>query len=220
MFESSKGVSGANIILFIFLALVAGMFAGTFLDRAKAETPVPSTVAIQSIDVPSPGTEPGEAGVTPSPVVETVAVGTSAPQFTLNDLFDDQQSYTLSDYLGRPVVLNFWASWCVPCRREMPALQATAARYEADGLMLLGMNQTSIDDLEAARAFVEELQLTFPQTRDDSGAASKAYQVVGIPTTVFVTPEGAVAHVHIGEMSLEQVDAYTERLVTGEPLQP
>ena len=100
---------------------------------------------------------------------ETVAMAAPAPDFTLPDLFDDSTLFTLSDYRGRPVILNFWASWCVPCRREMPALQATAANYADDGLLLLGMNQTYLDDLAAARVFVEELGLTFPNSRDDGG---------------------------------------------------
>jgi cytochrome c biogenesis protein CcmG, thiol:disulfide interchange protein DsbE len=151
----------------------------------------------------------------------TVAPGEAAPDFALPDLFDEPLLYRLSDYRGRPVILNFWASWCVPCRREMPALQTTAARYEADGLLLLGMNQTYIDDLEAARTFVKELGLIFPNTRDDSGSVgADAYQVIGIPTSVFINAEGEVVQIQIGEMSLEQLAAYSERLIAGEPLLP
>ena len=167
------------------------------------------------------------AGATPStektqPAArQTVALDEPAPAFSLPDLFEENTTYTLAGYRGRPVILNFWASWCVPCRREMPALQATAARYQADGLLLLGMNQTYLDDVAAARAFVEELVLTFPNTRDDSGAVGAgAYQIVGIPTTVFITPAGDVAHIQIGEMSLEQITAFTERLIAGQPLAP
>ena len=151
----------------------------------------------------------------------TVALNEAAPNFTLPDLSDAQKTHALSDYRGRPVILNFWASWCVPCRREMPALQDTAARYETQGLLLLGMNQTYLDDLATARAFVEELGLDFPNTRDLSGSVgADAYQVVGLPTTVFVRRGGTVAHIKIGEMSLEQITIFTERLIEGRPLQP
>ncbi len=152
---------------------------------------------------------------------ETVTVGERAPPFSLPDLFDEEETHVLDDYRGRPVILNFWASWCVPCRREMPALQETAARYEEAGVLLLGMNQTYLDDLAAARAFVEELGLNFAHTRDDGGSVgADAYRVVGIPTTVFITADGRVAHVQVGEMSLEQITTFTERLVDGRPLQP
>jgi cytochrome c biogenesis protein CcmG, thiol:disulfide interchange protein DsbE len=148
-------------------------------------------------------------------------LGKLRPDFALPDLFDEPLLYRLSDYRGRPVILNFWASWCLPCRREMPALQTTATRYEADGLLLLGMNQTYIDDLEAARTFVKELGLIFPNTRDDSGSVgADAYQVIGIPTSVFINAAGEVVQIQIGEMSLEQLAAYSERLIAGEPLLP
>lgn len=166
------------------------------------------------------GATPGTEG-TPPAAGQTLALDEPAPAFILPDLFEENTTYTLAGNRGRPVILNFWASWCVPCRREMPALQATAARYEADGLLLLGMNQTYLDDVAAARAFVEELDLTFPNTRDDSGAVgSGAYQIVGIPTTVFITPAGEVAHIQIGEMSLEQITTFTDRLIAGQPLAP
>jgi cytochrome c biogenesis protein CcmG, thiol:disulfide interchange protein DsbE len=164
---------------------------------------------------------PRPAGGSSIAAERTVALGEAAPDFALPDLFDEQLRYTLSDYRGRPVILNFWASWCLPCRREMPALQATAARYEAAGLLLLGMNQTYIDDLDAARTFVEELGLTFPNTRDDSGAVgADVYKVTVIPTSVFVNAEGEVVHIQIGEMSLEQITAYSEGLIAGQPSLP
>jgi cytochrome c biogenesis protein CcmG, thiol:disulfide interchange protein DsbE len=192
-------------------AVLPTPIAATGLPRVL--TPVASTRRSSSV-----GTAAGGPSIAPA---RTVALGEAAPGFALPDLFDEPLLYTLSDYRGRPVILNFWASWCVPCRREMPALQATASRYEADGLLLLGMNQTYIDDLDAARTFVEELGLTFPNTRDESGAVgADAYKVIGIPTSVFINAQGEVVHIQIGEMSLEQITAYSEGLIAGEPSLP
>lgn len=209
-------------------ALLPGSEVGSEPLPASAEaTPLavvatPRVVSIGREATPPPPAESSTAGETgPATAGHLVALAEPAPDFTLRDLFEEKTTYTLSAYRGQPVILNFWASWCVPCRREMPALQATAARYAADGLLLLGMNQTYLDDLAAARAFVEELGLTFPNSRDLSGAVGRdAYQVVGIPTTVFIDREGEVAHIQIGEMSLEQITSYTERLIAGQPLQP
>lgn len=228
-------------LLLIVLALLAGSFAGTFFIDGGSAGPVPSTqtpagvsagwdgagtlptpITLAAASRSAPPTAENKAlpGAT-TPAVRSVTLGAVAPDFTLPDLFDDETTYTLSDYQGQPVILNFWASWCVPCRREMPALQQTAARYEADGLVLLGMNQTYLDTLAEARAFVRELGLTFPTTRDDDGGTgARAYQVMGIPTTVFIMAGGDVAHIQIGEMSLEQITAYTEQLMTGQPIQP
>jgi thiol-disulfide isomerase/thioredoxin len=231
----------ARTLLLVVLALLAGSFVGTFFIDGGSAEPVPSTQTPAGVTAEGAG-----AGILPTPVtlanasssaprtaentalpgvatpaVHSVTLGAVAPDFTLPDLFDVETTYTLSTYQGQPVILNFWASWCVPCRREMPALQQTAARYKADGLVLLGMNQTYLDTLSEARAFVEELGLTFPTTRDDDGdIGARAYQVVGIPTTVFITQEGDVAHIQIGEMSLEQITAYTEQLMAGQPIQP
>lgn len=233
--DRSTGRRRLHSVLLIFLALLAGAFAGTFfMDGGSAGTQPPTKIRADgeameqdSLELLSiaPVTEtivtPVSEGATPLPAAGPIAVGAPAPDFTLPDLVDDDTIYALSAYRGQPVILNFWASWCVPCRREMPALQATAGRYEEDGLLLLGMNQTYLDNVDAARAFVQELALTFPNTRDDEGVVgSEAYQVVGIPTTVFIAPDGAVAHIQIGEMSLEQVTAYTEQLIAGNPVGP
>ena len=160
--------------------------------------------------------EPPAATHTPLPVA---AVTAGAPDFTLESLFDDSSPISLSDYAGRPVILNFWASWCVPCREEMPALQNVYEQYQDDGLVLLGINQTYIDDLQAARDFVEELDLSFPSVRDDTGDVSeREYRVLGLPTTVFITAEGEIAYVQVGQLSQGQIAEYSQRLVAGEAL--
>lgn len=219
------GLFGAGLVNGWWSAPLAG--AGDTQERqASGKLPTPIATMERALVL-----SPGDAAVIVSPTStlaveataarQAVALGELAPDFTLPDLFDERIAYTLSGYRGRPVILNFWASWCVPCRREMPALQATAVRYAEDGLFVLGMNQTYIDDLDAARAFVEELGLTFPNSRDDSGlVGSDSYRVVGIPTSVFISAEGDVVHIQIGEMSLEQMATYTERLIAGRPLQP
>lgn len=152
----------------------------------------------------------------PSPTVYAVA-----PLFDLLDLLDDNLRHSLEDYAGQPVVLNFWASWCAPCRQEMPALQQAYSQNGESGLVVLGVNQTWQDSLTEARAFVAELDLTFPNVRDDDGLTSnEEYQIIGLPTTVFITPEGKIARVQIGQMTEEQIVTFTSRLIAGEPLTP
>lgn len=154
---------------------------------------------------------------TPLLVVESA---TAAPDFSLLDLFDETQSIRLSDYAGSPVILNFWASWCVPCREEMPALEQAYQEHSRDGLVLLGVNQTYIDDLSAAQAFVQELNVTFPSVRDDTGNISEGrYRVLGLPTTVFITPEGSIAHIQIGQLTESQIADFTQKLIDGKPFE-
>lgn len=142
----------------------------------------------------------------------------SAPEFALPDLFKDAITIELSMYAGRPLVVNFWASWCAPCREEMPALQEMYEQNRDDGLVLLGINQTYMDDLESARNFVKALNLSFPNARDDEGQVSeKAFRVIGLPTTVFITRDGKIAHVQIGQLTDTQIAEFSQKLMLGEP---
>jgi thiol-disulfide isomerase/thioredoxin len=136
-------------------------------------------------------------------------------------LFNDSLSRRLADYIGQPVVLNFWASWCVPCKEEMPGLQRAYDKYGDEGLVVLGVHQTFVDDLDAARDFVNKLALTFPNVRDETGDVSEGlYQVIGLPTSVFITSEGDIAHKQIGQMTERQIEDFSALLVTGEQITP
>lgn len=161
---------------------------------------------------------PVQPTATPLPPLN---VATEAPNFTLPDLNDDTNLRSLADYAGKPVILNFWASWCVPCREEMPALQRIYEQYNPDGLVVLGINQTFVDDLETARTFVEELGLTFPNVRDDEGDVSGSlYRAMGLPTSVFIGEDGAIVHVQVGQLTDEQISLYSQRLMAGEEIFP
>lgn len=143
----------------------------------------------------------------------------AAPGFLLPDLFDDSLQRSLADYSGRPLILNFWASWCVPCREEMPLLQRSYVEHYESGLVVIGLNQTFADSLDAAREFVRDLELTFPNVQDESGTTSKQrYRVIGLPTSVFVTREGKIAHTHIGQLTDEQIATFSRLLIDGEPI--
>jgi thiol-disulfide isomerase/thioredoxin len=206
----------------IFLGLlVGGLFgllsglvpAGRFIDfreRSPASTLAPAAVV-----------EPAAAAPAPALVAPLPDRTAGAPAFALSDLFDESVSHRLIDYRGRPVILNFWASWCVPCKEEMPALQRAYQAHRDEGLVILGVNQTSVDDLAAARDFVKELALTFPNVRDDTGNTSeRLYQVIGLPTSVFITPEGEIAHRQVGQMTDAQIDTFSQQLVRGETITP
>ena len=124
------------------------------------------------------------------------AVGHPAPDFTLERL--DGESFTLSQMAGTPVVLNFWATWCGPCQRELPALQDAAERY--DGRVLI----IGVDQGEAAKTvqpYVDELGLTFPIPMDMDGAIGHRYGVRGMPTTFFIDGEGIIRDIWAGEMN-------------------
>ena len=104
---------------------------------------------------------------------------------------------------------------------EMPALQRAYASRKDEGLTVLGINGTHIDNLEDARTFVTELNLTFPVLRDDKGLVSDdKYRVIGLPTSVFITRSGKVSYIQIGVMTEEEVEAYSSQLLVGEYVGP
>lgn len=119
--------------------------------------------------------------------------GFPAPDFQLPAL--DGSSVRLSDLRGRPVIVNFWATWCPPCRAEMPALQQVARRYEAQGLTVLLVNQG--EPPAQVRAFLDSLGITLP-TLLDNGTVALAYRVRGLPTTVFIRPDGHIEDIVTG----------------------
>ena len=154
----------------------------------------------------------------PVPVPGLLPVATPAPGLTLTTL--DGETIRLADLRGRVVILNLWASWCAPCRREAPVLDQSAREGVVDGrpVTVIGIDQ-KIDDPEDARAFVAELGLTYPIVIDEGGPEGPfgpAQLALGLPdrypATVFVTEAGAVAAVHTGELTMEMLRAYLAAL--------
>jgi cytochrome c biogenesis protein CcmG/thiol:disulfide interchange protein DsbE len=137
-------------------------------------------------------------------------VGDRAPDFALADL--DGEPVRLADYVGRPVLLNFWASWCLPCVEEFPIL-AEALEVHADiGLAVIGIVYR--DRSEAARAFGEQLGATWPLVMDPGERVARAYGVFGPPESWLIGPDGMVISRHIGPFTAEELAAELARLAT------
>jgi peroxiredoxin len=120
--------------------------------------------------------------------------GFAAPGFTLETL--DGETRTLSDLQGQVVIVNLWATWCPPCRAEMPALERVWQEYRDDGLLVLAINQR--ESANRVRAFVDELGLTFPVLLDRDGAVGFRYQLRAYPTTFFIDRDGIIRDVVLG----------------------
>ena len=120
--------------------------------------------------------------------------GQSAPDFALKS--STGENLRLSEYRGDVVMINFWATWCGPCRQEMPLLDELYNRYERVGFNLLGVNID--DDSRRAMQMIEELGVDFPVLFDDRKEVSKLYEVEAMPVTVLVDREGNVRYVHHG----------------------
>jgi peroxiredoxin len=144
-----------------------------------------------------------------------VTLGGPAPDFDLPGL--DGRTASLGDYHGKVVLLNFWASWCPPCRQEMPALQRAFDALSSDGFVVLAINWTESEDRGAVEPFVKELGLTFPILLDESSIATEdIYGVIGFPTSIFIDREGIVRDIVIGPLELQGLRDKILRLLQGE----
>lgn len=121
-------------------------------------------------------------------------IGQAAPDFTLPDL--SGQSVSLQDYSGQVVLINFWASWCGPCREEMPLLEQLSQRYGPMGFTMLGVNVE--EDSSLADRFLQGTPVKFPILYDRENAVSELYDVIAMPTTVLVDRQGNIRFVHHG----------------------
>ncbi len=118
-----------------------------------------------------------------------------------------------ADYADKPVVVNFWASWCGPCRQEAPIFERLSQEYGERGVQFIGVN---IQDAEAdAQAYLREYDITYPNGRDDNGSISIDYGVIGIPVTFFINKDGVVQRRWAGVMRETQLRQWIDELVLG-----
>jgi thiol-disulfide isomerase/thioredoxin len=156
---------------------------------------------------------PGSSSYTTLPLPRT---SFAAPNFTLSAT--DGTLYTLQDLRGKPVIINLWASWCPPCRAEMPALERVYQDYQADGLVILAINTTHQDELQTALDFASSLNLTFPILLDQDGEVSSLYQLQAMPTTFFVDRAGIIQDVVVGgPMAEALLRVRAEQLIEKDP---
>lgn len=138
--------------------------------------------------------------------------GGLAPDFTLT-LFDGTR-FTLSRHLqddGRPVVMNFWASWCVPCREEMPSFDRVSQRRP--DVFILGVAVRDSED--EARAFAAEIGVGYPLGLDTGGAILNLYPIIGLPTTWFISADGRIADIRAGQLDQDEIERLIDQHLTG-----
>lgn len=176
----------------LLLATAFLIFNGSFSGGAALESP--------ASDVVLPVTGP------------PLAVGDLAYEFELQDL--DGNAVALSDHLGKPIIINFWASWCAPCRIEMPELQATFEAYRDQDLVILALNQDETAD--TARIFFEGMGLSFTNPLlDVDVAVADNYGIRNLPTTIFINEEGVITAIHRGPATRGQFDGYLAETIAG-----
>lgn len=182
-----------SLAVWLLLALVTSVLLGTrgsWEQRLGRFRPgdTPSAAVVQTPELPA----------TPRLV---------APDFTLKTL--DGRTVSLSDFRGKAVLINFWASWCMPCRVEMPAIERAYRRYRAEGFEVLAIDIEETP--ETVQDFVNELGLTFTVLLDEDGTVAQQYFVRGIPTSFFLDRQGYVVASHLGAMSPAVIEEHTLR---------
>ncbi len=135
---------------------------------------------------------------------EPLAVGKVAPDFALTDL--NEKPTRLSDFRGKVVFLNFWATWCAPCREEMPSMEVLHKNFEKDGLVILAVSIDRVTTTKDIPPFVKGMNLTFPVLIDSWGKTDKPYKRMGVPETFIIDQEGVIREIVIGPRDWTRLD--------------
>jgi peroxiredoxin len=147
---------------------------------------------------------------------EPLTVGKVAPDFKLPDL--NEKDMRLSDFRGKVVFLNFWATWCKPCREEMPSMEILYKNFEKDGLVILAISIDRVTTKKDIPPFVKALNLTFPILVDSWGQTDKRYKLMGVPETYIIDQHGILREKVIGPRDwtmLDNLQVVTQLLKNG-----
>ena len=147
---------------------------------------------------------------------EPLTVGKVAPDFNLPDL--NEKEIRLSDFRGKVVFVNFWATWCKPCREEMPSMEVLYKNFEKDGLVILAISIDRVTTKKDIPPFVKSLNLTFPILVDSWGQTDKRYKLMGVPETYIIDQQGVLREKVIGPRDwtmLDNLQVVTQLLKAG-----
>jgi len=137
------------------------------------------------------------------------ASGNEAPDFELE--LSNGKTVRLSDFKGKAVLLHFWATWCPPCRRELPEMNALAEKLEQTGNSKLVFLAVCVSDTEKNRAsFMKQNGYTFTNGLDAAGTIAGKYNISGIPTSVLISPSGEIEKINVGAMSKDKIDSFVK----------
>jgi peroxiredoxin len=178
--KNKKRAKQNNVMLFLALILITGGL-GTLVWM---------------------GMKTAENNRTPSSSPALTQKGSPAVDFSLAAL--NSEDIALSDYAGQVIVMNFWATWCPPCRAEMPGLNRFYEAHRDEGLVVLAINGQ--EDEATVRPFIEANQFSFPVLLDLNGAVARQYTTRSFPTTFIIGRDGTIQHVQVGIINEQQLD--------------
>jgi len=184
------------------------------VEQPSLAAPVdpPPAAAGEAVDTPAEAASKSPPAVDLSIPAEP-KVGFRAPDFSLQTLSGDR--IRLSDLVGRPVVISYWASWCIPCQQELPILQNLAQEYQSQGLTVVTVNAIDQDTVHDVQSMVSEKGMTVPVLLDQDKQFASTYGALFFPTTIFVDASGVIRYIRLGDSSEADLRTKVENLLAG-----
>jgi len=191
--NKNRQIALAILITGVVLAIVAGIL---LLSNQKPASPTGVAVNIDTPDGLATATLAGvkNKGTQPSQ-------GKPAPNFALQ--YPNNKTLTLADFRGKPVIVNFWATWCPPCRREMPGLVKAYEAHKDEGLVIIEVDVA--EPAEAVAQFVKDYQMTMPVVLDSRQEVTRLYRTDSFPTSFFIDKEGVIQARWVGYLPEDQL---------------
>ena len=192
-----------TVLLIVLIVAVIGVIGG-------------SVIAYRGLSgkVSTPTTTEASTIIDSSPVITEEATSAEkqpAPDFTVKDA--DGNSVSLSDKIGKPIIINFWATWCPPCRSELPYFDRFYTEYgDKVEFMMIDLTDGTRETAEGVLAFIEENGYTFPVYYDSDTSAALTYQISSIPLTVLIDEDGNIVERHLGLIDEATLQTYLESL--------
>jgi len=147
---------------------------------------------------------------TTSDIASAPQQGYRMPPFTLTE-YPNNKIVNTNDLMGKPIFINFWASWCPPCQMETPDIVKAYKQY-GNQVVFLSVNVTSQDKIPDALKFIKDFGITWPVALDQTGRIMQKYEVIGFPTSFFVNRKGIIDNVNVGAISTEGLNAELKRI--------
>jgi peroxiredoxin len=192
-----------GLISLFFAILSVYLYTKGAFQLKKAVVSLLVTALFFSILTNTPLGDKKEEAPTMETAVTGLQPGNRAPDFTLETV--EGEKVKLSDLKGKVVLVNLWATWCPPCRAEMPEMVRFYKDHSSKKMELLAVNLTSSDSVEDAKKFAKEYKLPFPVLLDKDGTVGDTYRTVTIPTTFVIGPDGIIKQKHVGPMSYDMM---------------
>ena len=197
--NKNRQIAIAVIVVGLVMAVVAGFlyFSGNSGSGGSSDTGnIPDGLAVATlVGIKNSGAQPSQ--------------GKPAPNFGFQ--YADGSSYTLADFKGQPVIVNFWATWCPPCRREMPGLVKAYETYKDDGLMIIEVDVA--EPPKTVAKFVQEYNMTMPVVLDQRQEVTRLYRTDSFPTSFFIDKDGVIQVRWVGYLPEDQLELNLKKIM-------